>query len=150
MDRHPLGEVAVLDATLSPSLRCETPIVTGKTRIEPDYVAPSCQPRSTTLPRRLLLGDLGQVMHYYPPACPSSHAILAMVEAALQSVLPPEHADPSFDARSEREGPPEPSLLFVVFSLFRRPTALRQGDAPYARLFGGFFVGLRVQSTVGA
>src|SRR5215211_8407746 len=89
-------------------------------------------------------------MHYYPPAYPSSHPILAMVEAALQSVLPPEYANPSFNARSEGESPPEPSLLFVLFSLLGRPPALRQGDAPYARLLGALFVGLRVKSTVGA
>src|SRR5688572_6126171 len=88
-------------------------------------------------------------MHYYPPAYPSSHPILAMVEAALQSVLPPEYANASFNARSERESPPEPSLLFVLLSLLRWPTALRQGDAPYARLLSGLFVGLRVQSAVG-
>src|SRR5829696_1101716 len=40
------------------------------------------KPRSTTLARRLLLGDLGQVMHYYhPPAYPSAHPILTMVGA---------------------------------------------------------------------
>jgi hypothetical protein len=89
-------------------------------------------------------------MNYYPPAYPSSHPILTMVGAALQSVLPPEYANPSFNTRSERESSPEPSLLFVLFSLLRWPTALRQDDAPYARLLGGLFVGLRVQSTVGS
>lgn len=89
-------------------------------------------------------------MHYYPPAYPSSHPILTMVGAALQSVFPPKYANPSFNTCSERESPPEPSLLFVLFSLLGRPTALRQGDAPYARLFGSLFVGLRVHSTVGS
>src|SRR5215217_5494388 len=59
----------------------------GKALIEPDDVVPSFEPRSTSLPRRLLLGDLGQVMHHYPPAHPSSHPILTMVEASLKSVL---------------------------------------------------------------
>jgi len=65
----------------------------GKALIEPDHVPPSFQPWSITLPRRLLLGDLGQVIDYYPPAYPSSHPILTMVGATLQTVLPPEYAD---------------------------------------------------------
>jgi hypothetical protein len=89
-------------------------------------------------------------MHYYSPAYPSSHPILTMVGATLQSVLPPEYADATLHTGPKCEGPPEPSLPLVFLALLCRPTALWQGDTPYARLFGTLFVGLRVQSTIGA
>src|SRR5215216_1545213 len=106
------------------------------------------KPRSTTLPRRLLLGDLGQVMHYHPPAYPSSHPILTMVGAALQSVLPPEYADASFHAGPEREGPLEPGLFFVLLALLGKTTAVRQSHAPDACPLGGLLTLLRVESAV--
>src|SRR3712207_1046538 len=119
------------------SSRCETPMSMGKALVEPDHVPPSFEPRSTTLPRRLFLGDLSQVMHYYPPACPSSHPIFTMVGATLQIVLPPEYADASFHAGPERKGPLEPSLLFVFLALLGKTTALWQGHTPDARPLGG-------------
>jgi|SRR5215208_3656614 hypothetical protein len=70
----------------STSFWCEMPIDTGRSSAEPDRMLPSCDSRSTTLPGCLLLRDLGQVMHHYPPAYPSSHPILAMVGTALQAV----------------------------------------------------------------
>src|SRR3712207_5292203 len=132
----------------SSSLRCEMPMGMGKALIEPDHVPPSFQPRSTTLPRRLLLGDLGQVMHYHPPTYPSSHPILTMVGATLQTVLPPKYADASFHAGPEREGPLEPGLFFVLLALLGKTTALRQGHAPDARPLGGLLALLRVESAV--
>src|SRR5215203_9535 len=120
----------------------------GKALIEPDDVVPSFEPRSTSLPRRLLLGDLGQVMHHYPPAHPSSHPILTMVGASLKSVLPPEYADASFHAGPEREGPLEPGLFFVLLALLGKRTALRQGHAPDARPLGGLLALLRVEPAV--
>ena len=66
------------------------------------------------------LGDLGEVMHYYPQTYPSSYPILAMVGAALQSVLPPEYANPSFNARSEGES--SPALIKQALSPSTRTT----------------------------
>ena len=89
-------------------------------------------------------------MHYYPPAYPLSHPILAMVEAALQSVLPPEStlirpSTPALNAKA----PLNHRCRSYSFRFFCRTAALRQGDASYARLLGDLLVGLRVESAVG-
>src|SRR5829696_5461759 len=82
------------------------------------------KPRSTTLARRLLLGDLGQVMHYYhPPAYPSAHPILTMVGAErsrayflLSTLMRP--STPARNAKARlNQGRSSYSLRFLV----RRP-----------------------------
>src|SRR3712207_5262621 len=103
---------------------------------------PDGTPGSTNCSSSLRSRNFGEVVYQDSPAHPPTHALLAVVRPAREAVPPAQHADASFHAGSEREGPPEPKLPFVFFALLSGPATLRQGHAPYPCPFGRLFARL--------
>src|SRR5512142_3233646 len=68
----------------------------------------------TCLPSRSSFRDLRQVVGQNPPPNPPTHPPLAMVAAALQPIIPPQHVDPPFDSGAEPITAPEPPLLLLL------------------------------------
>ena len=113
---------ADMNYNCSTSLRCEMPIRMGKTLVRLFAHHLQTPLASCGLPRYLCSGDLPQVVGQNAPTHPPLHPFFFVIEATTESEDATEHADASFDPRSEPETSSEPTLFFVSFSLLaRRP-----------------------------
>src|SRR5918997_2793092 len=89
---------------------------------------------------RLCLRDLGQIRRHDPPPDPAPHALIPMLQAPIQSIVPFEHPDAPFDPRTKPKAPPEPALLFVCLALLGDPPWLRQHNLLDLQLVRELFI----------